>query len=219
MGYGVTEEVGFIGFSVRPIEFAHNVQIHILAGRLDGVIPPLPRLESWCVNFYRQMARYVSKQAQFGHLWWEEMERYEYDQDDWCTVDCAELADELSHHEIAATADPDYESEYDDWAGFIYENYLMLVLEQSSHQGMLLPTGQRAIRLESCPEDMLRPLRWFFELCPSHVKSRLVLDFSLLVRIDRARRTGNPDWSARAQTGDNLIAVVRAFNDMTGGSV
>jgi hypothetical protein len=164
------------------------------------------------------MTRYISKQNQLGHLWWEEVERFEYDEDDWRTVDCAELADELSHHEIAAAVDPNYESEYEEWWGFICENYLLLALEQSSHQGMLLPTDQRAIRLETCPEDMLRHLRWFFELCPSHVKSRLVLDFSLLVRIDRARRTGNPDWSARAQTGDNLKAVVRTFNDMTGGA-
>ncbi len=85
----------------------------------------------------------------------------------------------------------------------------MLPLEQSCHEGVLLPTGQRAIRLETCPEVLLGKLRWFFELCPSHVKSRLALDFYLLVRIDRARRTGNPDW--RPQTALPAPEEDRAF--------
>ena len=53
------------------------------------------------------------------------------------------------------------------------------------------------LTLESCPEDMLRPLRWFFALCPIHIKSRIALDCYLLIRMDRARRTGNPDWSPK----------------------
>ena len=70
----------------------------------------------------------------------------------------------------------------------------MLPLEQSCYEGVLLPTGQRAIRLKTCPEMLLTPLRWFFECCPRHVRSRISLDFYLLVRVDRARRTGNPEW-------------------------
>ena len=71
---------------------------------------------------------------------------------------------------------------------------LRLPLEQSCHEGMLLPTGQRAVRLRSCPESLLRPLRWFFEECPRHIKAHLALYNYVLVRLDRARRTGNPEW-------------------------
>ena len=140
------------------------------------------------------MARYINKQEQFGHLWLAEAERYEYDDRDERTIECADLADELWHHTVTAAEDPDYFTELDEWTGYIYEHELMLPLEQSCHEGVLLPTGQRAIRLQSCPESLLGPLRWFFELCPRHVKSRIALDFYLLARIDRARRTGNPDW-------------------------
>lgn len=140
------------------------------------------------------MARYISKQAQFKHLWFAEAERYEYDDRDEETIGCAELADELWHHELLAEEDPDYFEELDEWTTYVYGHDLLLPLEQSCYQGVLLPSGQRAVRLESCPETLLRPLRWFFEYCPRHVKSRIALNFYLLVRIDRARRTGNPDW-------------------------
>lgn len=155
------------------------------------------------------MTRYVSKQQALGHLWLAEVDRFEYDDRDWATVACADLADELWHHQIAAAEDPDYQTELDEWTSFVYEHQLMLPLEQSSHEGVLLPTGQRAIRLESCPEVLLDKLRWFFELCPSHVKSRIALDFYLLVRMDRARRTGKPDW--RPQTALAAPEEDRAF--------
>ena len=109
-------------------------------------------------------------------------------------MDCAELADELWHHKVAAKEDPNYFQELLEWTEYVYEHQLMLPLEQSCYEGVFLPTGQRAIRLETCPEVLLDKLRWFFELCPSHVKSRIALDFYLLVRIDRARRTGSPEW-------------------------
>ena len=140
------------------------------------------------------MTRYSSKQEQFGQLWLAEVDRFAYNDGDEDTVECAELADELWHHEVMANEDPDYFDELDEWTSFVYSHDLMLPLEQSCYEGVLLTTGQRAIRLESCPETLLRPLRWFFEYCPRHVRSRIALNFHLLVRIDRARRTGNPDW-------------------------
>lgn len=155
------------------------------------------------------MAAYISKQDQFGHLWLAEAERYEYDDHDEFAIKSAELADELWHHAVASDEDPDYEVELNEWACYVWENNLMLPLEQSCHEGVLLPTGQRAIRLESCPDTLLSPLRWFFEHCPRHVRSRIALNFSLLVRIDRARRTGNPDW--RPATAEPAPETDRAF--------
>lgn len=96
------------------------------------------------------MTRYVSKQQQFGHLWIAEVERFEYDDADWATVACADLADELWHHRIAAVEDPDYQTELDEWTDFVYEHQLMLPLEQSCHERVLLPTsspGSRSISI------------------------------------------------------------------------
>jgi hypothetical protein len=101
------------------------------------------------------MTKYVSKQQRLGHLWLAEVDRFEYDDGDGATVACADLADELWHHQIAAAEDPNYQTELDEWTAFVYEHQLMLPLEQSCHEGVLLPTGQRAIRLESCPEELL----------------------------------------------------------------
>ena len=140
------------------------------------------------------MVRQINPQKQFGHLWMAESDRFEFDQDDWRTVDCSELADELGHLALIAEGDRTFEDAYAEWVEFVYEKGIWLPLEQSCYQGILLPTGQRAVRLKSCPEELLSPLRWFFELCPRHVKAYVAKDFHLLVRIDRARRTGNPDW-------------------------
>lgn len=100
----------------------------------------------------------------------------------------------MAWHEELAETHEDYHDELSEWTAYVFEHELWLPLEQSCYEGVLLPTDQRAIRLESCPESMLKPLRWLFELCPVHVKSRIALNFYLLVRIDRARRTGHPDW-------------------------
>jgi hypothetical protein len=143
------------------------------------------------------ICRPFHQQGRYGHLWQEEAERYEYSDEDADTVECAELAEELAWHEVLIYEDDAYELELAEWWEYVYEHELMLPLEQSCHEGVLLPVDQRAIRLESCPESMLRPLRWFFELCPVHVKSRIALDSYLLIRMDRARRTGGPDWSPK----------------------
>lgn len=143
------------------------------------------------------ICRPPDQQARYGHLWREESEQYAHAYEDHDTVGCAELAEELAWHEILARADDNYEAELVEWWEHVFEHQFMLPLEQSCHEGILLPVDQRAVRLESCPEDMLRPLRWFFELCPVHIKSRIALDCYLLIRMDRARRTGNPHWSPK----------------------
>ncbi len=134
------------------------------------------------------------KQKQYGHLWHAEADRYEYDEDDWAAAECAELADELVHHRIAAEEDPEFDELLEEWSEYLWEYNLRLALEQSCHEGVLLPSDQRAIRLISCPEDMLQPLRWFFRRCPRHVRSHLALVNYVVIRSERARRTGSPEW-------------------------
>lgn len=143
------------------------------------------------------ICRPLSQQSQYGHLWLDEVERYEPSNEDEATIECAELAEELEWHETLALEDDFYEAELAEWWDHVWQNDLLLPLEQSCHEGVLLPSDQRAVRLESCPEELLSPLRWFFECCPVHVKSRIALDCYLLIRMDRARRTGKPDWSPK----------------------
>jgi hypothetical protein len=140
------------------------------------------------------MAQYTSPQEQYGHLWLAEAARFGYDDDDQDTAACAELAEELEYLEIMALNDDLFDDNYAEWETYIYDNDLPLALEQSCYQGVLLPTDQRALRLASCEEKMLSKLRWFFELCPVHIKAYLALNFYTLVRLDRARRTGDADW-------------------------
>jgi hypothetical protein len=150
----------------------------------------------------RLICRPFDQQKLYGHLWLQEAERYDYTDGDDETVACAELADELAWHEELADEDDEYFQELVEWTEYVYQHELMLPLEQACHEGVLLSIDQRAIRLESCPEILLRPLRWFFELCPEHVKSRIALDFYLLIRMDRARRTGSPEWRPKTAQAD-----------------
>lgn len=127
-------------------------------------------------------------------LWWAEIERFEVDDADFRTAKCAELADELDLYRIQALADPDFNDSMYEWDCYVFEHSLWLPLEQSCHDGVLLPMDQRALRVRTCPEEILTRLRWFFELCPVHVKHHLALTYYVVVRIDRARRTGSPEW-------------------------
>lgn len=139
------------------------------------------------------------KQVRYGHLWLAEAERYDWNHDNWDVICCANLADELQHYDLIADDDPDFEDEIVEWRDFLLDKSLLLALEQSCHETVLLPLGQRAMRLVSCPEVMMNPLRLFFAECPMHVQVYLALFYSVAVRLDRAKRTGNPDW--RPETG------------------
>jgi hypothetical protein len=141
------------------------------------------------------MGKYHDERDRLGWLWLDEAARFECNGDDLDTVHSAELADELWHHALVAAEDPDFESEYDEWHGYIYDKDILLALEQSCYQGVLLKTGQRAVRLRTCPEPMISHLNWFFSLCSRHVRPYLALPAFVLVRLDRGRRTGNLDWS------------------------
>jgi hypothetical protein len=129
-----------------------------------------------------------------GKRWLAESEEFCPDSEDFDTAYCAELPPEMDLYRIMADEDENFIDQCVEWEAFIGEKELWLPLEQSCSEGMLLPMDQRAMRLRTCPERLLRGLRWFFELCPPHVKHDLALRYYVLVRIDRARRLGTPDW-------------------------
>lgn len=130
----------------------------------------------------------------FSDAWWAESERFGFDNDDFWTAECAELADELDLYRIQALADPDFEQSKYEWDCYIVQNELWLPLEQCCQDGVLLPMDQRALRVKTCPQKMLSALSWFFQHCPVHVKHHLALIYYVVLRMDRARRTGSPEW-------------------------
>lgn len=129
-------------------------------------------------------------------VWSVETERFDFDEATFGAASCAELADELDLYRVQALADDGFEQSIYEWDCYVVENSLWLPLEQSCHDGVLLPMDQRALRVKTCPESVLSKLRWFFELCPAHVKHYLALRYYVALRVDRARRTGSPEWRA-----------------------
>lgn len=130
--------------------------------------------------------------------WLDEAERFEWDEADHVIADCAELADELEVYAIMADTDENFWGSMFDWDCFIMEYNLWLPLEQCCYEGVLLPMGQRELRVKTCPSEMLGHLSYFFSRCPIHVKHHLALRYWTMVRSDRGRRTGNPFWSAES---------------------
>ena len=126
--------------------------------------------------------------------WWAEVEEYGFDDEDFRTAACAELADELDLFRIQALADPNFHDTMYGWDCYIVEHSLWLPLEQCCNDGVLLPKGQRELRVKSCPLEIRGYLGYFFGHCPAHVKHSLALIYWVVVRIDRARRTGSPEW-------------------------
>jgi hypothetical protein len=126
--------------------------------------------------------------------WWDELERFEWDQDDLDTALCAELSDELDLFRVQAEADVDFEERVAEWDEYVLEYSLWLALEQCCHEGVLLSPEQRALRLKSCPKEIQDGLNYFLGHCPRHVMHYLALRYWVMVRLDRARRTGSPDW-------------------------
>ena len=126
--------------------------------------------------------------------WWDELERFEWDLDDFQTAECAELADELEVFGLQALDDPNFYDSVFDWDDYILRHTLWLPLERCCHQSVLLPMGQRELRVKTCPQELRDSLGYFFGHCPAHVKHHLALTYWVVVRIERARRTGSPEW-------------------------
>lgn len=132
--------------------------------------------------------------------WHAEAEAFAEHQDggDWDVAASAELPTELQHHALAAELDPGFEDAFSEWLDYLVdadEHTLMLAIEQSCNDGVLLPWGMRAVRLESLPAHTLARLHWLLGACPRHVLVHLVLYVYWLMRSERARRRGSPEWS------------------------
>ena len=126
--------------------------------------------------------------------WFAEVEEFGFDDEDFRTADCAELADELDLFRIQALADQNFHDIMYEWDCYIVEHSLWLTLEQCCNEGVLLPMGQRELRVKTCPPRLRNRLSYFFGNCPVHVKHHLALMYWVVVRIDRARRTGSAEW-------------------------
>ena len=126
--------------------------------------------------------------------WWDEIDQFDCNAADFDTASCADLADELDLFRVQALADPNFDDTLYEWDCEIVEYSLWLPIEQCCHEGVLLPMGQREKRVKTCPQELRSHLSSFFENCPPHVKHHLALMYWVVVRIDRARRTGSPEW-------------------------
>lgn len=131
--------------------------------------------------------------------WYSEADAIELSGDDFDTAYCAELPDELEHFTEEAERDDTFESEYEEWMGFLFqgENVVLLGLEQSAHEGALLPWDMRAVRLDGIPDEALSKLHFFWDHCPEHVAAHLTLLTYWVVRLERVRRKGHATWSCR----------------------
>ncbi len=117
---------------------------------------------------------------------------------DFEVAEAAELPDELLAHAEAAALDPEFGRELDEWFEHLMsadEHTLMLALEQSCHLGVLLPWDMRGVRLATLPSHTLAALHRLIEACPRHVLVHLAHYVYWLLRSERARRRGSPEWS------------------------
>lgn len=131
--------------------------------------------------------------------WYAEADAMELRANDFDVADSAELPAELSHHAIAAELDPDFDQEFDAWLEWLMQDpEALLVLEQCSTEGILLPWDMRGARLLTAPADAIDRLHWFWDHCPKHLYVILSHYVFWLVRAERARRRSTPDWSPRS---------------------
>jgi hypothetical protein len=144
----------------------------------------------------------LSSHSQLQRRWLEEVDRFEYFSESDDVVASAQLAAELEHFEVLADADDRFVDSWVEWNEYVWEQQIWLPLEQSCWETVLLSVDQRMMRLQSCPESLLRPYRWFLELCPAHVKHYLAMEVYLRVRVDRSLRTGSPEWYPAAALAD-----------------
>lgn len=132
-------------------------------------------------------------------LWSEELEKTFDAIFEWeihSAASCANLPEDLSDFSTEAEEDPDFKDDLEDWVNYVWEKGLWLALEQACDEaGVLLPYPNRGDRLKTCPEEWGHHLHFVFSECSDYVQAHLALYFFTLVRIERARRTGNPHWS------------------------
>lgn len=131
--------------------------------------------------------------------WDAEAGAMEFASDDFDTAAAADLPQGLEHFEVAAQQDEHFEAQYDEWFEYLFwsDNQVALALEQSCHEGALLPWDMRGVRLNGVPAPALSKLHFFWHECPAHVAAHLMVLCYWVVRLERLRRTGWPNWSCR----------------------
>lgn len=132
--------------------------------------------------------------------WFAEAEAFaaNNEQRDYDVANAADLPEDLQDFAIDAAEDDDFSDTLDEWFDYLLDGddlVLMLALEQSCSEGMLLPWDMRAVRLKTLPEARLAQLHWIFNSCPEHVLVFLAKSVYWIVRSERARRRGAPHWS------------------------
>ena len=139
---------------------------------------------------------------------------------DFAVAEAAELPYELAHHVTAAEEDDDFDDQFQAWWNYLFEgddSCLLLAIEQSCDEGMLLHWDMRAVRLQTLPRARLAQLHWLLGSCPRHVLVHLVLYAYWLVRAERARRRSLPHWSpSMPKPARPTYEIEPAFRPMTG---
>lgn len=120
-------------------------QRHHLLGTPEKHRKALPKIPLHLPPFGESFS---ARQERYEHLWLAEAERCFPTDEDWEVATCAELADELWHHQLAATEDPKFENELTEWDLFILEKNRRLPLVQSFHEA-------------SCCHWVTVPCGWF----------------------------------------------------------
>lgn len=119
---------------------------------------------------------------------------------EWSDFDVAECAEPCDDDENCAFGDLEFDEleECREWLEALLEfPCALLALEQSCVEGRLLRWEMRAVRLSTAPDEALSLLHRMWDACSHGVRSALACYVYWLVRAERARRTGRPDWSPK----------------------
>ena len=104
------------------------------------------------------------------------------------------LAEELADLQELAEEDEDFENLLYEWQAFVDECHLSILLEQSCDDGVMLPEEEIYLRVKDCPSEILASFETLLRHCPDYVLAYLAQHHYLIVRMNRAERTGKPDW-------------------------
>lgn len=134
--------------------------------------------------------------------WLEEAELIDFDERSIAVANAAEWSEELWDASLEAHSDPQYEQLHDEWLDHLTMatepfGLMLLGIEQSCHEGILLPWDMRAVRLWSAPPELLTKLHTYWRLCPWYIAELQSYSIYWLVRAGRGRRSGRPDWSPK----------------------
>ena len=104
------------------------------------------------------------------------------------------LAEELAELQMLAEDDEDFFDLLLEWEDFVYQGNISVLLEQSCDDGVMLSEELIYERVRDCPREMLASFETLLKHCPNYVLAYLAQFHYLIVRMNRAERTGKPDW-------------------------